>query len=941
MSNLTEQIQKKIHLGDDAFNEVKYDTALEYYLDAAFHVVTVMGYIPVRQKIRSLISADIDGDGNDEILYGTEGYMVFASKANGDELWRFSTGDWVTGIEYIKNNYGTKEIIVASDKVYFLNNKGKPTNVYEIPTHASSLKIYYSEKDSDSFIVVGDKNGCVTCYNFSFKILGTFQTESKRHIIDIAIGDFDGDGNIEIAAASEDRHVYIVDKQGKEIDRMSVNHWIINMDSLKLTVNKSRLYIGEFQGKTHIYKPKSQSGQSISLSSILDLKVEHFFDNDDKDKPQFVVGSSDRQLAIFDYSGNLLWSFESGLGQRAICVKTNKNGCSNLYVGTESGEIFSYSIQLIPNLVQKIRETYNNLNASDLMDIDIDAEKLKVLRNFITYNPIKAEASLEQSLIHKNKNSIHDSIISAMEVWWNDCEYLWEYKTKGRVYDIMLSNFQHNDEQLILAGSADGILYCVDYNKNEKWFFHSVFGYPGEIRGVFADRYSAKSIIVASADKSLYMLDCNGVPQWNFQHVDSMMFTCSGYSRDKKRLIFCGTEDHKILTFDDDGLLLWERTVGERVRAMSFCDSYNGIPCVVVGSDDNYVYIFDCDGKEIHKFSTPHYVLVVHAQDIDGDGNIEILTGNENGHLHVYDIKGNLLWRFETGSWVAALDVLVNHETGETEIIIGSQDNHVYSLNKNGALLWQYETAARVRTLCVDSNTNKIAFGSYDNKFYLLNRTSRDTTTNFISNLYLELVQNNGTRTKQTYSKSISRHERAFSFLFEKEIKAISNAISDNSEIVLAAIGCNLSENFLDKNDGINLLIQVLEKSSRGTRAIILRKICSLINSGKIKKPTAYRVVCNLVRASKDTSSRIDAFRQWATIASDFCEVLNMAISFLPEDGKSIDEFVIDELNHACLIALKLPIQPDVRISDNIERIASQIENKYPKTVDLIRKASE
>ena len=941
MSAQAIKIQEKIKLGNKAFTENDYNSALEHYLDAALHVVTLVGYIPVRQKVRALLATDIDEDGNDEILYGTEGNLIFARRANGNEIWKFSTRDWVTGIEYVDiNSDGVDEIIVASDKIYILNKNGELLGEHDIPARVSSLKVYKKE-NSEGFIVVGDKNGYVTCYDFDFNLLGSFQTEGKGNVIDIAIGDFDGDGVVEIAAASEDRHVYIINKQGLEIDKMRVNHWIINMDALELNNNKSRLYIGEFQGETYIYKPKSQSGQSISLSSILDLKVAHLFDN--KSEPQFIVGSSDRQLAFFDYNGDLLWAFESGLGQRVICIKTHENGKLNLYVGTESGEIFSYSIQMVSDLVKKIKEAYFKLDVPDLMDIRLDAGKLKVLRNFIEYNPIKTEASIKNAIEYKNTGSTGKTIVSAMEVWWNDCEYLWEYETKGRVYDITISVIQQDNKLTILSGSADGSLYCVDHEKNEKWSFHSVFGREGEIRGVFANRDSATEIIVASADKSLYMLDCNGNPLWNFQHIDSMLFAYMGRSKEDKQLIFVGTEDHKVLAFDNTGLLLWEKILGERVRAISFCDNYDGIPCVIAGSDDNYVYIFDCEGNDIFKFETPHYVLALHAQDIDADGSIEILTGNENGHLHVYDIRGNLLWRFETGSWVAALDVLVNKDTRETEIIIGSQDNHVYSLNKNGALLWQYETAARVRTLCADSDTNKIAFGSYNKKIYLLAKKNRSEVVSFISSLHSELLKNIGNEgVRRAYSKSDYRHERAFSLLFETDIEVIRNAISDHAEIVLAAIGCNLSENFIVNNSNIDFLIEVLKKSSRKTSAIILGNICSLLKEGKIKRSTTFRIICALVQSSMDTSLRIDAFRHWATIAGDFCEVIEMAVRLLPETGRIIDEFMLDELNHACLIAMKLPVPVDnLTVSHNIDCIATQIKSKYPKTVNLIKKIIE
>lgn len=937
MENILEYIRSEISIGDTKITESDYNSALEHYLLAASHVIKeVWPAIPVRQKIRALISADIDGDGNEEIFFGTEGKKVFAYRFNGDIFWKnpFETNDWVTGIEYFESKEGGgRYIIVASDKLYVLNDSGETVKSKNLNTRASSLK----ECKKDGFISVGDKEGKITCYSLDFNLeyIGSFKTDGS--VIDIAVGDFDGDGNIEIAAASEDRNIYIIDKFGNLKEKIRVGHWIINMDTIELTANRTRLYVGKFKGETLVYKPGSQLTQSIELSSILDIKVRALIG--DIKKPQFIVGSSDRQLSFFDYDGSLIWCFESGLGQRVISVEKKDNGNIRLYIGTESGEVFAYSVFLFPNLVQKIREAISKLKA-DPMDINLDSKSRKLLLNFIEYDPIRSDASLLGSKKFYESGQIHEAIVSAMETWFNDSEFIWKHETRGRIYDITFCEFSMGDgERYVLAGSQDG-MYCVSHDNVQKWVFSSFLGTGelGEIRGVYADKKNADSVIIASADNSIYKLNSEGIPMWNFQHNKAIMFTYAGYVG-TKRLLFAGTEDKKVLTFDDDGLLLWEREVGAQIRALTYVPDYHGVPCVIAGSDDSKVNIFNSlNGELINNFSTPHYVLVVHAQDVDGDGNIEILTGNENGHLHVYDFSGNLLWRFETGSWIAALDILVNKESNEVEIVIGSQDCHIYGLNANGALLWQYETAKRVRTLCVDEESNEIAFGSYDKKFYLISRANRQATFDYIYNLYNALKQQFGSGYLD-YKKSTSRYERAFAFLFETEVSELIRGTDDNSEIVLAAIGCNIVENHLEDKHSFDQISKVMKRSSRETKAIILNLMSKLLIQKKIRKNKVYSIISNYIHESDDVSSCIDAFRHWGSMVDDGCDVLHMAARLIPSGGKDIDEYIVDELNHACIMAMKLKNSSDnnLTISDDVTTIVKQIFTRYPETAKMVK----
>lgn len=939
MARNNDPIKKYISKGDAAITKHgDYCAALNYYLDAAQHVVSTNWHLSVRQKIRSICLSDIDEDGQDELLFGTEGHSLVAYRTLldiGDKkpqrIWEFKTNDWVTDILSVDiNNDGNKEIIVASDKIYVLDCNGNYIMEHKTDYPISAMQILDID-ETCQMIVVGDIKGTIKCYDFQFSEIWTLPFVTNGSIIDIKIGDFDGDGKIEVAAASEDKFVYIINDIGEEKDKINVRHWIVNLADCKMKNNKLRLFIGKFTGDTLMYKHK-QTNQIVALkqSGILDLKVEYIFDN--IETPQFIVGSSDRCLSIFDYCGQLIWAFETGLGQRALSVKKVGDGELQIFVGTESGDVFSYSVKLASNLVGKIIDAYEKSDTLDIFDLKVDLSKLKILRNYIEYNPIKKNATISNL---KKYDGFLEPVMSIMEIWFNSCAFVWEYKTGGRIYDISQTSL--NSDDVICVGSDDGTLYCITNDGRLKWSFDSQKDLRDVVQGIRGVHVTNNCIFIASTDKSLYKLDSNGIPEWNFCHEDWILYTTTGVFNGTEDIrIFAGTEDGFVLAFDKEGCLLWKRKLNKRIRALSFCKNNNECSYLVVGCDDNKVYILDNQGKEINSFTTPHYVLVVKVCDLDDSGEFRILTGNENGHVHVYDFNGTLLWRFQTDSWVAALDIFKNIETNEIEIIIGSQDNNIYSLNKYGALLWQYEANARVRTISASRNSNRIAFGSYDNCAYLIEKIDRENVLQVLKDIYAKY---NSSIQKQQLLNSDNRYLRAFAYLFETDFDILKKGTCDQSEIVIAAIGINLIENLHSNNDYEELLINLLINSSQRVKAVILEKLSKSTKNKELKKIVVARIFSDVILKIKSPVDKIGVFRYWLTITDNSEDILRLAESLIPKEKHSIDEFLLDEINYACLLAVNKYTgdSADYTIIDKVNKIILVLKEKYPSTAEIIK----
>lgn len=930
-----------IQQGDMALSEEKAKAALERYLFAGTHVIRENWRLPVRRKIRALTLEDIDGDGQDEIIFGTEGHSLVILDLDGNELSRFEAHDWINGIAILDiNDDGEKEIIIGADKLYVLDSSANILENHEVTSAISSLAVGVLAKSKKIAIVTGDRMGNITCYSPNFQQLWVYSTQGD--VVDLAIGDIDGDDKTEIIAASEDKHVYVLAETGEKKDIMPVSHWIINMDICCLKDKKNRLFVGEFGGTVHIYKHhKEKNSTSVLLKQqgILDLRVAYLLEG--TSEPQFVVGTSEKVMTILSNEGVPIWKFETGLGQRALHIKKTNDGEILFYVGTESGEIISYTVLLMPTLAEKIRKAFELCGESDIYNLSLPSNMISILRNYVSYDPINRAASLRNSRLYIEKKRTQKAISISMEIWWNGIEYLWSHQTAGRIYALDAYTMHSPKEGVLLAGSEDCGLYCLNLQSGAPvWDFRAKGGVRGIATSLRGGASEEMQIAVASADGSVYMLDACGRPLWNYQHNVWMLYVAAGGVGTTAEIkIIVGTEDKMVLAFDFEGKLLWKRTVGKRVRALTISRlNEDGQQYVIAGSDDNFVYVLNEKGHVIDRFVTPHYVLTVHACDLYQDGKVAILTGNEDGFLHVYNTSGELLWRFETGSWIAALDTYVNKATGQIEIIIGSADNHLYGLDVNGAILWQYEAAARVRSLHIVQNPEtgheQIAFGSYDNGVYLIEEASVDTAENILSEIFSKecdaIAKSNNVRLENTARQQPQRHLRAFACLFSRDDSFLKDSINDNSAMVWTAVACNIIRNYLPDEPMYDLVKQALLLDNRKASIRIYQKIREAIRGGRFSKTQIMPLMEEVLKHPLCLSNKIDAFRQICSMGFSGLEILSLANVFFKHD----DEYAVDELNHACQIAFQIGLGDGIQptFKQKAIMVAEKISSKYPNT---------
>ena len=116
-----------------------------------------------------------------------------------------------------------------------------------------------------------------------------------------------------------------------------------------------------------------------------------------------------------------------------------------------------------------------------------------------------------------------------------------------------------------------------------------------------------------------------------------------------------------------------------------------------VGEIDNESVIFVSDlstslaayslnGKELwnYKIDNPSVIFEILAEDINNDGNDDLLAVAGNGTVYCINSDGDFLWKYTPNHKTRLSEIAVVKNNRNIQIFTGGNDNHLYELDKNG-----------------------------------------------------------------------------------------------------------------------------------------------------------------------------------------------------------------------------------------------------------------
>jgi len=255
---------------------------------------------------------DLTGDGNKEIVFGSERGAIYAINHEGKQIWKYMSEGSVRGGVIIKDidMDGKPEVIFGSgDKhLYILTHDGKLKKKIEIGSGIESTPEIIGTK-----ILIGTNEGELHCLKSNGETDWVFKTEGKI-AAQASVGKIKGTEEELIVVGSTDHYMYMLNQDGEMIWKYKTNGAIYSKAALA-DINRDKkleIIFGSCDNKVYALDHKGDHIWSYETDFWVVAPV-IVTDLDDDGKLEIVAGSYDHNLYILDAKGNYIMDYIPGL----------------------------------------------------------------------------------------------------------------------------------------------------------------------------------------------------------------------------------------------------------------------------------------------------------------------------------------------------------------------------------------------------------------------------------------------------------------------------------------------------------------------------------------------------------------------------------------------------------------------------------------------------
>lgn len=289
-------------------------------------------------------------------------------------------------------------------------------------------------------------------------------------------------------------------------------------------------------------------------------------------------------------------------------------------------------------------------------------------------------------------------------VFKDDSTKLWSFKvqsgvseTESMFLDEMSANGINNSPVVedidsdgypeILFGTELGELYALNTKGKTLWKFRADAAIRGRI--ALANASEGKKYVVAgSTDGNVYILSNKGKLLKKIdisEPIEATPVVLNGN-------IIIGTAKGNIIALNIKGEILWTQQTGGKITAEPLPFRTKDRTVIFLGSTDNFLYCITSSGEMLWKYETGGSIYSkVLVEDIDDDGEKELIVGSCDNNIHVLNLNGIRKWSYETEFWVVGSPLLMDiNLDSKKEIVAGSYDTKMYVLASEGRYVIGY-----------------------------------------------------------------------------------------------------------------------------------------------------------------------------------------------------------------------------------------------------------
>ncbi|HEY0757501.1 MAG TPA: PQQ-binding-like beta-propeller repeat protein [Ktedonobacteraceae bacterium] len=740
----------EISLFPDGIAANSYSEVISFLRDALLLGIAVENGLWSKKMpdwVVGLQIADIDGDGNLEILVGSRDGTIRAYTPTGERKWEYilrGEQPYLSALTVLPLQEGSPEketrIIVGlrSGSILALDKGGKEVANWGYRTDRIIRQLFVSELNPQIVIAASEDRHIHALSRSDGQLLWKFRT--KGWVRCVLIADIDGDGEEEVLAGSGDKNLYILDLAGNCLHTFFPGYQVYaiasalvvgqNARQVVMSSNRKGLEswrftrVNAFEWRQDLlWSHGSEQNPGLFKNRIHSICMRDI--NHDQ-AIETIVGTEDGSLVVLGQQGNLLWkqNFRSCI-YRITAADIDYDGSMELVIGTEDHNAYVERLELAKeNTLALYIDSLHTWALSEYGFTSINgrltARERAVLKNFVD-EPFARPGGMEVDVAKGLVRECHyeQALSILLRLYDQKVQYCWSepYITRGYVWSGFFQAQERGSDKILVVGTDQGQIYGLDLTQEKGVsLWSNEIEKPGPYRvrmlcaGAFLPPFGATTIAVLATSRIVLLAQDGRIVQEQKleDKNDCVRYACfSAGVKSEEDEILVGVENGKILFWDSTlSISRGQISMPQGIGAIAAHALEPGGPVRIIGGGlQNRVFTLSREGDILWDFKTQDRVQSLRVVDINRDGYAEIIVGSEDRNVYVLDYQGHLMWRYRTRRGVMDIDVAEIKMKGDSDdpderqlkILISSADGYLYMLNTSGDLIWKYRGVNRMR----------------------------------------------------------------------------------------------------------------------------------------------------------------------------------------------------------------------------------------------------
>ncbi len=260
-----------------------------------------------------LAVGDLDGDGGVEVVVGGDDNQVRALQKDGEPLWEWQTETRVTSLHVGDvDGDGMKEVLAGGwdGRLWLLGAEGELRWRLESGEGLSFVQLIDVEGDGRREVLAGHQGGLVSLVDADGSLRWTYRTGG--HVRELAAADIDGDARGEIIVGSADGWLYVLSGEGDLEWKRSLGNPVLTVDVADLDGDgRAEIAAGTGPQAPKIYLLSDHGEPRWTYDVAKSVWVVRAADVDGDGRSEVLAAGDDGILRILDEYGRLRGGYQT------------------------------------------------------------------------------------------------------------------------------------------------------------------------------------------------------------------------------------------------------------------------------------------------------------------------------------------------------------------------------------------------------------------------------------------------------------------------------------------------------------------------------------------------------------------------------------------------------------------------------------------------------